>query len=132
PVANQVQSGFFTSRVISTGLLQVWPSSLLWLTQTVREPLLLPSTICASVSLPRLWVSSSQIVPVLRSRTGQGLPQVLGPSSQTTSVGSQALPPSRLRFKIRSMSPASLRPCLRPSQKASTVPRAETITEGIR
>src|SRR5436190_12545415 len=75
PVAYHVQSGFLTSFVISTGFAHVAPSSVDFVTQTVRVPLLLPSTICASVSAPRLCVISSQIVPVERSTTGQGLPQ---------------------------------------------------------
>src|SRR5262249_26202677 len=132
PVAYQVQSAFFTSLVISTGLLQVAPSSVLLLTQTVREPWLLPSRIIASVSLPRLWVISSQMVPVLASMTGQGLPQVFLPSSQTICDGCQVLPPSKLRLRRRSMSPASALLFLRPSQKASSVPLGETMREGLR
>src|SRR5262245_38636310 len=77
PVAYQVQSGFLTSLVISAGFSHVLPSSVLFVIQTVRVPLLVPSTICASVSRPKLCVRRSQIVPVLRSITGQGLPQVL-------------------------------------------------------
>src|SRR5439155_15515107 len=132
PVAYHVQSGFFTLLVISTGLLQVPPSSSLLATQTVRVPLLVPLTIVASVSLPRLCVRSNQIVPVRASRTGQGLPQVLSPSSQTTCVLAHVLPPSKLRFRSRSMSPASALPFLRPSQKASRVPFLVTSSDGMR
>src|SRR5438067_1451526 len=132
PVAYQVQPGFLTSFVMSTGLVQVAPSSSLLHTQTVRDPLLLPATIMASVSLPRLCVMSSQIAPVRWSTTGQGLPQVLSPSSQTTCVLPHVLPPSELRLQRRSISPVSPRPFLRPSQKASSVPFFETISDGIR
>src|SRR6516225_7387116 len=117
PVAYHVQSGFFTSLVISIGLLHVAPSSSLFVTHTVRVPLLVPSRIILSVSRPRLCVSSSQMVPVRVSTTGQGLPQVFSPSSQTACVFAHVLPPSKLRLSNRSMSPASPRPFLRPSQK---------------
>src|SRR5262245_12348768 len=104
PVAYQVQSLCFVSRVISTVSLYVALSSVLLDTQTVREPLLVPSTIAASLSCPRLCVSSNQIVPVSRSTTGHGLPQVLLPSSQTTCILPQVLPPSVLRLRTRSIS----------------------------
>src|SRR4051794_38773286 len=107
PVANQVQSLRFTSPLMSTGLLQETPSSSLLQTQTLRGPLLVPATICFSVSLPRLRVIKSQIAPVARSTTGQGLPQVFLSSSQTTCIGFQVLPPSRKRLRTRSMSPVS-------------------------
>src|SRR5262245_34958079 len=94
PVAYRVQSGFLTSLVISTGFDHVAPSSVLCDTHAVRVLWLVPSTIFASVSLPRLCVNSSQTVPVVRSTTGQGLPQVLVPSSQTTCISPQVLPPS--------------------------------------
>src|SRR4029453_15904767 len=104
PVAYHDQPGFFTSLVISTGFVQVAPSSVLLVIQTVRVPLLLPETRSASVSLPRLWVRRRQIVPVFASTTGHGLPQVLGPSSQTTCVSPHVLPPSVLRLRTRSSS----------------------------
>src|SRR5689334_3736906 len=91
PVAYQDQFGFFTPRVISTGRVQVAPSSSLRVTQTVRVPLPVPPTIMACVSPPRLWVSRSQTVPVRASRTGQGLPQVFAPSFQTTCCPLQVL-----------------------------------------
>src|SRR5262249_217515 len=116
PVAYHVQSGFFTSLVISTGFDHVSPSSVLFVTQTVRDPRLAPLTIIASVSLPRLCVRSNQMVPVLASRTGQGLPQVFSPSSHTTCVCVQVFPPSGLLFRSKSMSPVSLLLFLRPSQ----------------
>src|SRR5262249_15796559 len=131
PVAYHVQSGRFTSGVISTGLLQEAPSSILRVTQTVRVPRLVPFTICASVSPPRLWVSSSQTVPVPASRTGHGLPQLLAPPPPATSPV-PAFPPSRLRFRSRSMSPESPLPSLRPSQNASRVPFVVTSSDGIR
>src|SRR5262249_2601357 len=132
PVAYHVHSGFLTSRVISTGLAHVAPSSVLLVSQTVRVPLLLLATMAASVSVPRLWVMRSPTVPVFASTTGHGLPQVFSPSSQTTCALPHVLPPSVLRFKRRSMSPASPRPPLRPSQKASTVPFGVTMTDGMR
>ena len=81
---------------------------------------------------PRLWVKRSQTAPVVRSTTGQGFPQVFGPSSQTTCAAEKVCPPSVLRFKSKSMSPVSLRLDFRPSQKASTVPLGVTMTEGMR
>src|SRR5262245_39075829 len=113
PVAYQVHSALLTARVISTGSDQVAPSSVLFVTQTVRPPL--PARVFASVSWPRLCVRRSQTVPVPRSTTGQGLPQVPSPRSQTTCVCCQVLPPPRLRLRSRSLSPLSPRPCLRPS-----------------
>src|SRR5689334_21508325 len=126
PVAYQVQFAFFTPLVMLTGFDQLTPSSVLLVTQTVRPPLLLPAMIFASVSSARLCVIRSQMVPVLASTTGQGLPQVFLPSSQTTCVFSQVLPPPRLRLSKRSMSPASPRAFLRPSQNASAVPLPDT------
>src|SRR5436189_6375443 len=82
PVAYQVHFGSLVVAVISIGLAQVTPSSSLLVIQAVREPLLVPSMICDSLSSPRLCVNGSQMVPVARSTTGQGLPQVLRPSSQ--------------------------------------------------
>src|SRR5215471_6798681 len=132
PVAYQVQSDFFTSLVISTGLLQVAPSFSLFMTHTVRVRLLVPLRIIRSVSPPNLCVSSSQMVPVRISMTGQGLPQVFSPSSQTTCVFAHVLPPSKLRLSNRSISPASPPPFLRPSQKASSVPFFVTSSDGMR
>ena len=83
---------------MSRGAAQVWPSSVLEVTQTVRVPLLLLAVMSASLSLPRLCVISSQMVSVKRSTTGQGLPQVLSASSQTTDCFDQVLPPSVERF----------------------------------
>src|SRR5262245_2307900 len=128
PVAYQVQPCFYTSFVVSPGFAQVTPSSSLRVTHTVRLAALLPPTIRASVSRPRLCVISSQTVPVFASTTGQGLPQVLSSSSQTTCVRPHVLPPSVLRLRTRSMFPASPRPVLRPSQKASSVPFLVAMT----
>ena len=77
----------------------------------------LPSRIMLSGPSARFLQNGNQIVPVLLSTTGQGLPQVVAGSVTTVWVGSQVWPPSKLRFKIRSMSPVSLRECRRPSQK---------------
>src|SRR5262245_10525112 len=103
PVAYHVHSGFFTSFVISTGFAHVAPSSVLLLTHAVRVPLLLPPTMVASVSVPRLWVKSSHTVPVLVSITGHGLPQVFPASSQTTCILPHVFPPSVLRLRTTSM-----------------------------
>src|SRR5262249_3591615 len=104
PVAYHVHFGSLTWLVMSAGLDQVAPSSAPLVTQTRRVPLPVPSRIVFSVSAPRLWVSSSQIVPVERSTTGQGLPTVSPPPAATTCSGSQVLPPSRLRRRTTSMS----------------------------
>jgi hypothetical protein len=72
------------------------------------------------------------MVPVSRSTTGQGLPTVSGPKSATSCSGCHEAPLSRLRLSTTSMSPVSLRLCLRPSQKASSVPFFVTTTAGIR
>src|SRR5438105_12818881 len=74
PVAYHVQSALRTADVISTGLDQVAPASVLFVSQTVRGSLLVASRIIFSVSLPRFLVRGSQTVPVVRSTTGQGLP----------------------------------------------------------
>src|ERR1043166_7773749 len=132
PVAYQVQSFLRTSFEMSIGFVQVVPSSVLLDTQTVRVPLALPDVRAASVSPPRFCVMSNQIVPVSRSTTGHGLPQVLPPSCQTTCVSNQVLPSSLLRRRSRSISPVSLRLFLRPSQNARTRPFLDTISEGIR
>src|SRR5687768_6487485 len=95
PVAYQVQSGRLTLAVISTGVDHVAPSSRLLDAQTVRVPWLGPDGMSFSRSVPRFCVVSSQIVPVRRSATGQGLPNVLGPLSATSSSGDHVLPPSR-------------------------------------
>ena len=71
-------------------------------------------------------------MPVFASTTGQGLPQVFSASSQTTCKSPHVFPPSVLRRRSRSTSPASPRPAFRPSQNASTVPFAVTTTDGIR
>src|SRR5436190_18681759 len=122
PVAYHVHCGSLTSFVISTGFAQVAPSSSLFVIQTVRPPLLLPSRISFSLSLPRFLVSGSQTVPVVRSTTGHGLPTVSVPKSATTCNGCQVLPPSKLRRNTVSMSPVSLALFLRPSQNASSAP----------
>ena len=102
PVAYQVQSGFFTSLVISTGFAQVTPSSvLLRHPDGAACPCSLPSTICASVSLPRLCVSSSQMVPVLRRRPGRGCRRCCRRRPRRPAVLPQVLPPSVLRFRTQ-------------------------------
>ena len=83
PVAYQAQSFFFVDAVISTGLDQVAPSSVLLQIQTVRAPRAVPILISPSLSSPRFFVRGSQIVPDSRSTTGQGFPNVLGPSAAT-------------------------------------------------
>src|SRR5262245_24147707 len=132
PVAYHVHFASLTALVISTGFAHVAPSSVLFVTQTERVPLLVPARISFSVSLPRLCVNSSQIVPVDRSTTGQGLPTVLAPSAATTWTLPQVLPPSVLRRRSVAISPESPRPFLRPSQKASRVPLGVAKCDGMR
>src|SRR5687767_7060748 len=93
PVAYQRQSLCFVLSVMVFGGVQVTPSSMDELTQHSREPLLVPFLIASSRSAPRFRVISSQIVPVERSTTGQGLPQVLSASFQTTSSLPHVFPP---------------------------------------
>src|SRR5688500_1502496 len=94
PVAYQPHAGSFTTLVMLRGADQVAPSSALEVTHTVRVPWLLFAVISASRSLPMLCVINSQMVSVNRSTTGQGLPHVLGPSSQTIDCLDHVLPPS--------------------------------------
>src|SRR5260221_6106718 len=132
PVAYQRQSGFLTEDVISIGVDQVAPSSLLLISHTVRLAAVTPSTISASLGPPGLRVSSRKIAPLLRSTTMAGLPVVFPPSSSITCNGVHVVPLSKLRFITRSMSPLSPRPFLRPSQTAITVPFGVTIKDGMR
>src|SRR5437879_3854 len=92
PVAYQVHSGSFVVAVISTGLDQVSPSSVLFVIQHVRVLLLVRASICRCVSSPRFLVKGSQMVPLARSMTGHGFPTVFGPSSPMTCNGCQVLP----------------------------------------
>ena len=94
PVAYHVQSGRFTLAVISTGVDHVTPSSSLFIAQTVRLSALVPAMMSFSPSVPRFWVVSSQTVPVFRSTTGHGLPNVLGPLSPTICIDDHECPPS--------------------------------------
>ncbi len=80
--------------------------------------------------LPRQ--KGSQIVPVLRSTTGQGFPAVREPASTIICIAVQVRPPSRLHRRTRSTSLQSLPVSPRASQKASTVSRVVTISNGIR
>ena len=132
PVAYHVQSACFTLAVMSTGADHVTPSSVLRNTATDRPAWLVPAMMSFSRSVPRFCVVSSQMVPVVRSTTGQGLPKVFGPLSPTTWSGDHVWPPSRLRFSTRSMSPASPPPSRLASAKASSVPRAVAMTDGMR
>jgi len=118
--------------VISLGALQVRPSSRLEQTHAVRVPVAVPCTIAASRSSPRLWVSNNQTVPVTRSNTAQGLPQVFPPSSHTTWLGPQVRPPSLLRLSSKSTSALSLALARRPSQNASSAPDGVRSSAGIR
>ena len=72
------------------------------------------------------------MVPVVSSTTGQGLPHVFGPSSQTTCGSLQVLPPLVEHLSSRSISPVSEALFFRPSQKASKVWLLVTINAGIR
>ncbi len=132
PVAYHVHSGRLTPAVISAGADHVAPSSVLFITHTVREPSLVPAMMSFSRSVPRFWVVSSQSVPVFRSRTGHGLPMVFGPLSPITCRADQVRPSSRLRLRTRSMSPASPPPARRASANASSVPLRAAINAGIR
>src|SRR5690348_584823 len=83
PVAYQPQFGFFTRDVISRGVDQLCPSSLLLVTKTR--------------SLSRQNVS--QIIFVAAWMTGQGLPMVVlasPPSSCSRRTGVHVCPPSAL------------------------------------
>src|SRR6266850_6369518 len=122
PVAYHVQSGSFVVAVISSGLLQVSPSSLLELIKTVRVPFDFPAMISRSRSCPRFRVIGSQIVPVARSTTGQGFPIVLGESEATTPSADHVRPSSVERLTTISISPLSDRPFFLPSANASNVP----------
>src|SRR4051794_19711843 len=119
PVAYQPQPGFLTDTVIVRGSVQVRPSSWLEVTRTS-------------------WLfrqKVSQIVPVVESTTGHGLPIAIGcvpPSSGTSVVAPQVRPPSSLRRITMSMSPLSEAPVLRPSQKARSVPLGVTRSDGMR
>ena len=119
-----------TDEVISIGSAHVAPSSLLWVSQTVRGAF--PPRIILSGPSARFLQNGSHIVPVVLSTTGQGLPQVVAGSVTTVWVGSQVRPSLKLRLKIRSISPVSLRECFLPSQNANIVPRVETAIAGIR
>ena len=130
PVAYQVHSGRLTSREISTGADQVRPSSALRVTHTVRSAR--PLRIRSSPPSAGFLHSSSQTVPVRESTTGAGLPTVIPGSVATTCASSQVRPPSVLRRSRVSISPASARLCLRPSQNASTVPLVERVRAGMR
>ena len=90
PVAYQVHCGSFTDAVISRGSLQDWPSSVLWVTQTVRGAL--PSQIMVSSPSARFLQKGRKMAPVSRSVTGQGLPQVMPGSVTTTWTGVQVRP----------------------------------------
>src|SRR3990172_4716829 len=127
PVAYQPHAESFTDVVISTGFDQDTPSSSLRQIQTVRVARAVRRVMAFSLSLPRLCVSNSQTTPVCWSTTGHGLPQVFGPSSQITRCALQVLPPSVERLRSRSMSPASDRLFLRPSQNARRVSLAVAI-----
>jgi hypothetical protein len=103
--------------VMFTGGAQVLPLSSFRESQTVRVPPRFRTLIWASPVSPGLCVSSSQMIPVVSSTTGQGLPHVFGPSSQTTCGSLQVLPPSAERFSSRSMLPVSERLFFRPLAK---------------
>ncbi len=86
PIFGHVQSGFFTSRVISIAVDQVTPSSVLFITHTVRLDLLVPAMMSLSRSSPAFLVVNNQIVPLARSTPGHGFPTVFGSSSATTCI----------------------------------------------
>ena len=131
PVAYQVHPGSFTSAVISSGADQVTPWSSLRSTQIVRVPSEVPAMISDSWSWPRFLVERSTIAPSSVT-TGQGLPQVFAPSSQTTVCALHVRPPSADRLATRSMSPVSPELPWRASAKASSSPFAHRTIAGIR
>ena len=110
PVAYHVQSDFFTSFVISRAADQLMPSSVEDMTKTLRVSRLVPSTICGSWSVPRFQVDRRMILPVLRSTTGAGFPQVFPGSCRTTVKADHVLPLSTERLTTRLISPASPQP----------------------
>src|SRR3954451_3651974 len=128
PVAYHVHVGFFTAAVMSRGFDHVTPSSALDVTHADRLARADAVVMSFSLSSPRLWVISSQVVPVDWSTTGQGLPQVFLPSEKTTDALANVRPPSVERLRIRWISPESALDC-RPSQKARSVPFFVTIAD---
>src|SRR5262245_13344513 len=122
PVAYHVHPDPLTLVVISTGADQVTPSSVVFMTHTVRLPALVPAMMSFSRSVPAFCVDSNHIVPVARSITGHGFPNVFGPLSPITFNGDQVAPPSVLRLSTRSMSPASAALLRRASANASKAP----------
>ena len=130
PVAYQVHDGSFVVAVICRGAAQVRPSSFECVSHTVRGAL--PSVINPSGPAARFWQNGSQMVPVFRSTTGQGLPQVMSATVTTTWAALQVCPSSSLRRDSRSICPLSEELWRRPSQNASTVPPALTTRAGMR
>jgi len=132
PVAYQVQLVCLVVAVICVAALQLSPSLSDRSRNTRRVSVLVPAMIMDSLSVPRFQVLKSQMVPVTRSTTGAGLPQVFAPSLQTRMAGPQVAPLSAERRTSRSMSPVSEAEFLRPSQKASRVPLVVRTRAGIR
>src|SRR5262245_57945459 len=109
PVAYQPQSDSFTDVVISSGLVHVPPSSELWQIKTRRLSRMAFALICFSFIAPPFQHVSSQMIPVVRSTTGVGFPQVFSASDQMSCCALQVLPPSVERFNNVSISPESPR-----------------------
>src|SRR5688572_3820764 len=105
PVAYQPHAGSLAVDVMSLGRGHVSPSSVLPEIQTVLVPRAVFAWIAFSESAPRLCVINSQIVPVSKSTTGQGLPHVFSPSSQITFCSDQLLPSSVERLYRMSIFP---------------------------
>ena len=132
PVAYHRQCFARVVALMSMGWVHVWPSSVLFMSHTVRGSLATPFLMAPSDSSPRLRVSGIHRVPVAWSTTGQGLPMTCGPWSAITCIFDHVRPPSVLRFITMSMSPVSLRLFLRPSAKASRSPLGLTMMAGMR
>ena len=130
PVAYHVQELRFTDSVISRGSLQVAPSSSLELTQTVRFAC--PWTTCSSPPAAGFMQKRRRTLPLRRSSTAHGFPQVKPGRETTRYEASQVLPESWLLRARMSMSPESLWESCRPSQKANTVPWDVASRAGMR
>lgn len=115
-------SGLLIWSVISTGSVQVRPSSVLCCKKGLRWFMVSPG----------LYVLSREIRPDSRSTTGAGLPRVSPFPSISTWSGPQLWPPSVDRRITRSMSPSSAQLSTRPSANASNVPSSVRTAAGIR
>ena len=132
PVAYQPQPGSLTAGVISTGLLQVAPLSLLLVTSTVREPVDVAGHDLFLIVDAQIRVSSSQITPVSRSTTGAGIANgvllVIDNDFERAPGAAVVFAAAQHQVDIAGVRAAFFRP----SAKASSVPSLATISDGIR